>query len=272
MNDRISPSLPFDEALQWYLQDLATMPVLSSQAEHDLLQQLAADPHSNEADQVRTCLVEGNLRLVIPLARRFEPFGLELLDLVQEGNLALMNAAQHIDPQRHSSFKPFARQQICRALSRLVSAHQRARHLVEADSEPIRPLRAPVLKALAHNAIDEQALVFDLPEERLVSLDALLEACDTDAGPTDEHSSAPLSASEETSPDECKATIAEALQALTETERLVLRHRSLLDTFHTLAEVGKALRITPERVRQLEERACQKLRRPRLANKLRPLL
>ncbi|HEU5381885.1 MAG TPA: sigma-70 family RNA polymerase sigma factor [Ktedonobacteraceae bacterium] len=254
------------------------MPVLSLKAEQEVLQQIAMAPASAEADAARTRLIEANLRLVVRLARRYQPFGAELSDLVQEGNLALTKAAQQFDPLRSSHFKPFATKRVNWALYRAVEEHLRERHLLEPDIEPIHPLRAQVIKALAHKAIDEQALVFDLPEERFFSLTALLEEADTDITFPDERSSVHAVRCDETDPEEyCLAQeqsreIAACLQTLTIKERLVLTYRYLLDIAQTLEEVGRALGVSRERVRQLEERGIRKMRHPRTSRILRSLL
>lgn len=254
------------------------MPVLSLNAEQEVVQQIATAPDSAEADAARTRLIEANLRLVVRLARRYQPFGEALADLVQEGNLALIKAAQQFDPLRSPHFKPFATRRVCWALYRVVEEHLRERHLVASDMEPIHPLRAQVLKGLAHNAIDEQALVFDLPEERFVSLTALLEETDTDQPFPDERSSAHMYNCDETAPEEVYLAqergraIAACLQTLTTKERLVLTHRYLLDIAQTLEEVGRTLGVSRERVRQLEERGVRKMRHPRNSRILRSLL
>lgn len=280
MNYHLSPACDdtTHEEISWYLQDLATMPVLSFKAEQETLQQIALAPASAEADAARKLLIEANLYLVVRLARRYQPFGVALADLIQEGNLALTKAAQQFDPRRSSHFKPFATQRVSWALYRVVEEHLRERHLLEPNMEPIHPLRAQVLKALAHNAIDEQALAFDLPEERFFSLTALLEETDTDIAFPNERSSAHAVCCEELVPDECylaqerSTEIAVSLQTLTLQERLVLTHRYLLDIAQTLEEVGRALGVSRERVRQIEERGIRKLRHPRTSRALRSLL
>ena len=254
------------------------MPVFSPKAEREAIQRIAADPLSKEADDARKLLVEANLRLVVRLARRYQPCGPELSDLVQEGNLALIKAAQQFDPQRSQHFKPFATRRVCWALYNTVKEYLQERHLQEPKMEPIYPLRARVLKALAHHAIDEQALVFDLPEERFISLDVLLEEKDTDECLTDDRFSAHAYYDEETDPSEIflalerGTCLAACLQSLTPRERLVLTHRYLLEISQTLEEVGKVLRATSARVRQLEERGIQKVRHPRLSRTLHSLL
>jgi RNA polymerase primary sigma factor len=137
-----------------------------------------------------------------------------------------------------------------------------------------------VLKALAHNAIDEQALVFDLPQERFISLTVLLEETNTDPRLTDERSSRLMYCSDHIVPvpeeffisQERGVWIAACLRTLTMKERLVLIHRYLLDISQTLEEVGRVLGVTRERVRQLEVRGIQKMRHPRISKTLRSLL
>jgi RNA polymerase primary sigma factor len=274
---------PFNEEISQYLQDLARMPVLTLKAEQKVIQQIAAAPDSAEATAARTLLIEANLRMVVRLARCYQPFGPELADLVQEGNLALTRAAQKFAPQPGQRFGPFASRAVCWGLLRLVIEHLREKHLGEADAatEPLHPLSARVHKALLRNAIDEQALVFDLPEERCISLDLLLAEADTDACLSDDRSfdhTFCCDESNESSPDERylvqerREVIAACLGQLTKKERLVLTHRFLLDGPQTLEGVGRTLRMTRELVRLTELRGLRKLRHPHFSKILCSLL
>jgi RNA polymerase primary sigma factor len=272
----ISSLVPFEE-IQWYLQDLATLPVLSQEAEQAVIQQIAADPCSQEASAARHLLVQANLRYVVPLARCYVLFGLEFADLIQEGNLALFQAAQQFDPQRNKHFKPFALRRVRRSLSLVVKTHLQKRHWLEPESETRHLLPAKVLKALVGNAIDEYALVLDLPEERFVSLEAFLEALPSgDASPDDRFPAHFLA--DEVAVDtnvlkrECERCIAGCLQTLTLRERVVLVHRYLLGFWQSREAVAKTLHITYQRVRKLEEQGLQKLRHPRNATVLRDFL
>ncbi len=285
MNDRIQPSGTdgSDEEIRWYLQDLAMMPALSPRAEQEVIQQIAADPNSTEADTARNQLIEANLHLVVRLARRYHPFGPEFADLIQEGNVALIKAAQHFDPVRSPHFKLFATRRVCWALSRVVRDHLRENHLIdpEGEMEPISPLRAAVVKALAHNAIDEQALVLDLPDERCSSLDVLLGEADTDHPLSDGGSPDDTcchETSNESNPDESyvilerTALVSACLGTLTTKERLVLTHHYLTDPVQSLEAIGRTLSLTGEHVRKIELRALRKLRHPHCAKILCSLL
>jgi RNA polymerase primary sigma factor len=274
-------SASYEEEIHYYLQDLAMIPVLSLKAEQELVQQLATDGSSKKAEAARTRLVEANLRLVVRIARRYQPFGIALADLIQEGNLALLKAMGQFDPQRSTHFRAFATRRVCWTLYRIVEEHLRERHILESDRVSIHPLSPQVLKALAHNAIDEQALVFELPQERFISLTVLLEEADADLGLEDERLSLPTyccNAHTVSAPEEFFIAqergiwIAACLRTLTMKERLVLIHRYLLDISQTLEEVGRVLGVTRERVRQLEVRGIQKMRHPRLSKTLRSLL
>jgi RNA polymerase sigma factor (sigma-70 family) len=272
-----------NEEISQYLQDLARMPVLTLKAEQKVIQQIAAAPDSAEANAARTLLIEANLRMVVRLARCYQPFGPELADLVQEGNLALTRAAQKFAPQPGQRFGPFASRAVCWGLLRLVIDHLREKHLWEADAatEPLHPLSARVHKALLRNAIDEQALVFDLPEERFISLDILLAEIETDACLSDDRSfdhTFCRDESNESAPDERslaqerREVIAACLRQLTKKERLVLTHRFLLDGPQTLEGAGRTLRMTRELVRLTELRGLRKLRHPHFSKILCSLL
>jgi RNA polymerase primary sigma factor len=286
MNDRTSHvcnNASNEEEIAQYLQDLALLPVVSLKAEQNAVQQIAQAPDSAEAVAARTLLIEAHLRLVVRLARCYQPFGPELADLVQEGNLALTRAAHQFDPQRKQRFGPFAARAVRWALSRVVTKHLREMHLLEADSEreTLSPLSTQVHTALIRHAIDEQAVVFDLPEDRFISLDRLLEETDTDACLSDDRSTDAMYCCDESGewhPDQCaivqeqRVIIAACLHLLTPRERLVLTRRFLVDRPQTLEEIGRALSVTRELIRLTEQRGLRKLRHPRASEILRSLL
>ncbi len=178
-------TLPFHafssvDDIRGYLEDLAKIPALSLTEEQEHLRRIAEDPRSKEAEDARHRLIEGNLRLVLRLARRYQPFGLPLSDLIQEGNLALVMATRRFDPKLSLHFKAFASRAVSWALHHVVEEHLRERHLLEMDRVLIAPLGATTFKALMRNDLDKEAATFDLPEERFCSLDALLAEMDTD--------------------------------------------------------------------------------------------
>jgi RNA polymerase primary sigma factor len=282
-------TLPFhtlasDEDIQGYLEDLAKIPALSLTEEQEHLRRIAAHPRSKEAQDARTRLIEGNLRLVLRIARRYQPFGLPLLDLIQEGNLALVSAVQRFDPGRGQYFRVFATRAVCLALRHMVEVHLREHHLLEMDVVSISPLSAQTFKALMRNDLDEEAAVFDLPEERLYSLDALLAEMDRDDWlPDNMLTSRHYNKIEDATPgsedsvaaQERSMVVAACLQSLSHRERevVLLRFGCFGQGYpQTLEEVGRILRLSRERVRQIEERAIRKLRHPSCSRRLREVL
>ncbi len=272
-----------DEDIRWYLEELASVPALSLAEEKACLEQIAANPGSKEAEEARHRLIEGNLHLVLRLARRYQPFGLPLPDLIQEGNLALVSAAQRFNTRRGRPFRAFATRAVYQALWHMVEGHLRERHLLEMGEVSISPLSAQTFKALMRNDLDEEAAVFDLPEERLCSLDALLAEMDIDDPlPDDLLSSHHYDRIKKGMPEpedhllarERSMTVTTFLEGLTRRESEVVRLRFGLvnDHDHTLEEVGRILRVTRETVRQTEERAIRKLRHPSCSRRLREVL
>jgi RNA polymerase primary sigma factor len=97
-----------DANIRAYLQDLAHIPILSTDMELHLFQQIAGAPHSEAAHVARTTLVEAHLHLVVDLARDYlSPDG-SFPDLIQEGNLALIEAVQRFNPLEHQHVWAFA--------------------------------------------------------------------------------------------------------------------------------------------------------------------
>ena len=247
------------------------MPVLSLSAEQAALQQIAAAPDSAEALAARTFLIETHLHLVVHIARYYQPCGVALADLIQEGNLALITAAHHVDPAADHQFTAVATRAVQQAVSHVVQQHLREHYLVAPDEvEVISPLPASTMYALAHNASDAEAIVLDLPEARFVSLTALLEEAErADDVCVSGLSSGAIDPEEGALAQERSSTLMACMQTLTARERLVLILRS---TAHTLREIGDLLGVTSERVRQIAAKSLRKLRRRPTARLLRRLL
>jgi RNA polymerase primary sigma factor len=274
----------FNEDIQGYLEDLAKIPALSLTEEQGHIQRIAAHPRSKEAEDARTRLIEGNLRLVLRLARRYQPFGLSLPDLIQEGNLALVSAVQRFDPGRGQPFRAFVTRAVYWALHHMVEVHLREHHLLKMDVVSISPLGAQTFKAITRNDLDEEAAVFDLPEERLYSLDALLAEMDRDDWLPDNmltsrhyeriENAAPGS-EDHMAVQERSRVVAACLQSLSHRERevVLLRFGCFGQGYpRTLEEVGRILRLSGERVRQIQDRAIRKLRHPSCSRRLREVL
>jgi RNA polymerase primary sigma factor len=256
-----------------------------------LLEAIAADDTQRDETEASRCvqrrweallglkrrLVEANLRLVVSVARRYRSTGLSLLDLVQEGNLGLMKAADRFQYRRGFKFSTYATWWIRQAVSRAIALSGRAVrlpvHTVESLNR-IEASRRTLLKQLGRDpSVEEIATHMSLPPDKvnrllqsevsLVSLDAPVAGAAivgdlvADAG-----GSAPDAGLVEQ--DMLRQT-RKALELLTARERRVveLRYGITNSREHTLEEIADRLGCTREAARQLERRAISRLRRRR---------
>lgn len=226
----------------------------------------------------RKAFTESNLRLVVSIAKRFQRSGLDLADLIQEGNIGLMRAAQKFDYRLGCRFSTYATWWIRQCIARsIVDSGHMIRvpvHMVEARSKLLRTFddlarrldRTPLPEELAGEsgvALGDVQKVIRLPGAHL-SLHTPLE---DDEAKTLEHCIEDPSSGEPSEKlaqkDLCSAT-RKTLAALTRRQEIVLRHRFGigLSKEHTLQEIGDMFLITRERVRQIQEKALRTLRIP----------
>lgn len=260
-----------EDAFQSYLRDIRGLGLLTHGEEIDLAQRAAAGDA-----EARRKLIESNLRLVIAIARRYTSTGVPLIDLIQEGNLGLMRAAEKFDYQRGCHFGTYATWWIRQAVSRAAGEHSRLIHLPEHVATRLRKVRRVAAQLSQENGLDpvpEQiaaACNIDVSEvtdllgviEQPVSLDAPVddEARYSLADTLEDYTTpAP---SETASQHLLGEELHRALALLTPRERAVITLRYGIGDgrSRTLLEVGKELGISRERVRQLEIVALMKLR------------
>jgi RNA polymerase primary sigma factor len=276
------------DALQAYLQAIARIPRLDPEEERALAERVQRDQ-----DALRR-LVEANLRFVVSYAKRYRGLGVPFLDLIHEGNLGLMEAARRFDPGRNVKFITYAvwwvRQAIVQALSdqtrafslpaKLSGVAARFGREVAGLSEQLE--RSPTTSEIARDLKISEAEVDVLARisGRDVSLSDRLGGArgEEDDGPelgdTLEQSAVPA-IEDELMHQALARQIDAALAELEEREREVLRLRHGLDgggEARTLQEVGDRLGLTRERIRQIEARAKDKLRRTQKGRELRSYL
>ncbi|WP_437946924.1 sigma-70 family RNA polymerase sigma factor [Sorangium sp. So ce296] len=223
----------------------------------------------------RAEIVRANLRLVASAARQLKHRGVPLLDLIQEGNLGLMRAAEKFDYRRGYRFSTYATWWIKQALSRaLIYQGQVIKvpvHFAETRRRALQARKELEQEHAREAAPEEVAERSGLPMEKIQTLRELampLVYLDAPAGDDDGARAGDLFASDDAAPDELlvhrrlHTQVRSLLQSLTPREREVLRLRFGLDgeQTHTLAEIGGMFSVSRERVRQIEENALSKLR------------
>jgi RNA polymerase primary sigma factor len=226
-----------------------------------------------EIERAKARLVTGNLRLVVLFARKYLGRGVALLDLVQEGNLGLLRAADKFDHRRGFRFSTYAAWWIKQSLQRaLLDRTVRLPVHVADDRRRIAKLRAAfVAQHEREPNVEEISALSSLAPERvenILSLPPQPSSLDIPVGEDGDARLVDLVPSTGPSPDQTAALNAlgdqmgELLARLDERERQILRLRFGLDHAreHTLEEVGKLLHLTRERIRQIEQAALSKLR------------
>jgi RNA polymerase primary sigma factor len=260
-----------EDAFQSYLRDIRGLGLLTHAEEVDLAQRAAA------GDELARCtLIESNLRLVIAIARRYTSTGVPLIDLIQEGNLGLMRAAEKFDYRRGCHFGTYATWWIRQAVSRAAGEQSRLIHLPEHVATRLRKVRRIAAQLSQENGLDplpEQiAEACNMELNEVVDLLGIIEQPVSLDAPVDDEARYSLADTLEDSATPAPAETASqhllgeelhhALALLTPRERSVITLRYGIGDgrSRTLLEVGKELGISRERVRQLEVVALMKLR------------
>lgn len=268
-----------DDPVKVYLKEIGKVPLLTPEEEIDLAMRIA---ENDEAAKRR--LSEANLRLVVSIAKRYVGRGMQFLDLIQEGNLGLIKAADKFDYTKGFKFSTYATWWIRQAITRAIADQARTIRIPVHMVETINKVKKANSQLLHENGRDptpeEIAEKLGMPADKVreilrvaqepVSLETPIgEEEDSHLGDfiPDDTSLSPIDAA---TMDALKRDLAAVLKTLTDREASVLRMRFGLDDGQpkTLEEVGTKFGVTRERIRQIEAKALRKLKHPSRIKKL----
>ena len=267
---------------------LAELEAAGRVAELATLDRRKLERTSRDGERAKSDLIQANLRLVVSIAKRYVGRGMQLLDIIQEGNLGLMRAVEKFDYTKGFKFSTYATWWIRQAITRAIADQARTIripvHMVESINRVHRVQRQMLQELEREPTVEELAVKVDMTTDRVreilrISQDPL--SLDSPVGEADDSNLSDfIEDTQADAPAEMAArnmlgkAVVEALSELSDREKEVVRLRFGLDDgqARTLEEVGKEFGVTRERIRQIEAKTLAKLRNPHRSQKLRDYL
>lgn len=259
-----------DDVLKTYFDEIRATPLLSFEEELELSRRIMQGD-----EEARQKLIKANLRLVVKIARSFASSDIPLMDLIQEGNLGLIRAAQKYDFKKNVRFSTYASWWIKQAISRALVNKRRSIRLPHRKEEALKKIQR------AYNALSQELMreptaeelareVHMAPEEvdQILSLSNTMVSLDAETGKDDTTSLLELYEDRTYCPDveflrnSVREDTLRFLEKLMERERKILMYR--FEFFggekYTLKQIGDEMGLSPETVRQIELRALKKFK------------
>jgi len=278
----VPKGIAVDDPVRMYLREIGRIKLLTAEEEIDLARKILAGGSLGAVAKRK--LVQANLRLVVSIAKKYVGRGMLFLDLIQEGNLGLIRAAEKFDHERGYKFSTYATWWIRQAITRAIADQARTIRIPVHMVETINKLkkvtrklaqelaRKPSEKELAMEmgvSINKLREIIKVAQEPLSLETPIGKEEDSRLGDfiEDKDADAPVKT---VAHELLREDLAEVLSSLSPRERDVLRLRFGMDDGRqrTLEEVGQLFGVTRERIRQIEAKALRKLRHPNRSKRL----
>lgn len=285
--DDLDEYVSVEDPIKMYLKEIGKIPLLSVEDEMVLARKIS-DPDENLKKEAAKKMAESNLRLVVSIAKRYMGRGMQLLDLIQEGNLGLLRAVEKFDYQKGFKFSTYATWWIRQAITRSIADQARTIripvHMVETINRLIKTQRKLVQELGREPKPEEVAKVMNLSVSKVREImNFALEPVSMETPIGDEEDShlgdflqdfnakVPVNFAMDVLLHD---QLMEVIKSLTEREQKVIILRFGLEDGkpRTLEEVGKVFGITRERIRQIEAKSLRKLRNPSRSKRLKDFL
>ena len=285
--DDLYDYVSIEAPIKLYLQEIGKIPLLNVDDEMDLAKKIS-DPDENIRKEAAKRMAESNLRLVVSIAKRYMGRGMQLLDLIQEGNLGLLRAVEKFDYKKGFKFSTYATWWIRQAITRSIADQARTIripvHMVETINRLIKTQRK-LVQILGREPSPEEVakeMNISVPKVREIMSFALEPvSMETPIGDEDDshlgdflqdyNAKVPVNFAMDVLLHD---QLMDVIKLLTEREQKVILLRFGLEDGkpRTLEEVGKVFGITRERIRQIEAKSLRKLRNPSKSKRLRDFL
>jgi RNA polymerase primary sigma factor len=257
-----------DALLDMYLKDVSGFPVLTREQECALSRRL------HKGDRVaRQDLIQCNLRLVVSVARQYEGQGMQILDIIEEGNIGLMRAVERFDPEMECRFSTYAVHWIKQGIRRSLLEKVKNIRVPAYMAELVARWKKLTREQPHITDIKEIVKALKLPKENIKLIQRVIRTAQINGANLDAEDASELSSffedqSSVANPElmlgnrEDVGLLQSRLNQLTKREADILRYRYGLDQFPvlTLEDIGKIFNLTRERVRQIEVKSLKRLR------------